>query len=545
MFEGHPQAMLGFLRAQRAPSTTLLEIESEHLVSGHSPADLAIERGLFTRTSLLEALARHYGWAYEPRPPREIAADLAARITPVIARKFGVVPVRAGPQALELFARDPFDDRIITELVDALGLEIRLVLTDPRFVDGLIDAHYGRETAAAPSAETQTSGVWQAEGSSVAELVDDILVRAIRAGASDIHFEPFESDFTIRQRIDGGLRDQPSPPAHLAPSIISRLKVLAELNIAERRVPQDGRLRLELDGRSVDLRVSTLPTQSGESVVLRVLDPSSACLDLAALGLPASVRSGLDSVLRRPHGIVIVTGPTGSGKTTTLYASLRALNRPGLKVLTVEDPVEYEVEGVMQVQVLPSIGRNFAPILRSFLRQDPDVILVGEIRDSETAHVAMQAALTGHLVLTTLHTNDAPGAIARLVDMGIEPYLIASSVEAVLAQRLVRRICRNCRQPTTPSLNQWRWLEPDAERSPTVWEGAGCADCGGSGYHGRIGLFEWMPANDALREAIARGDSTAQLGKLACAGGMHTLRQNGLRAIRAGESTIEEILRYT
>ncbi len=337
------------------------------------------------------------------------------------------------------------------------------------------------------------------------------------------------------------------PPKNLALPVLSRLKVLANLNIAERRLPQDGRIRLNLGGRAVDLRVSTLPTQFGESVVLRVLDQSSVRLELHQLGLPAAIQSGVGEVIRRPNGIFLVTGPTGSGKTTTLYSCLKALNTVDTKLLAVEDPVEYEIDGIMQVPVNLGAGLTFARALRAFLRQDPDIVMVGEIRDLETAQIAIQASLTGHLVLSTLHTNDAASAVTRLVDMGIEPFLLGSTLEAVLAQRLVRRVCASCRAPFEPGEVLLRQLgaDPAAVRGRPFYSGAGCPACHHTGYKGRLGLFEFLPMTDALRELVVRGVSLVEFRTKAVEQGMIPLRQAGLAAILAGETTVEEVVKYT
>jgi type II secretory ATPase GspE/PulE/Tfp pilus assembly ATPase PilB-like protein len=379
-----------------------------------------------------------------------------------------------------------------------------------------------------------------------ARLVDAWLHQAVRERASDLHVEPFEDVLTVRLRVDGTLREIARPSASVAVAAISRLKVLADLNIAERRVPQDGRLRLEVDGRSVDLRVSTLPTCHGESVVLRVLDGEASRRGLEELGLPGPVLAGLNAAIARPNGLVLVTGPTGSGKTTTLYGALRALNTPDRKLITVEDPVEYDLEGVMQVGVHPGIGRTFAATLRAMLRQDPDVLLVGEIRDEETARVAVQAALTGHLVLATLHTNDAPGAVARLADMGVERYLIASALAGVLAQRLVRRLCPHCRHARRTSPQELHRASIAGGEAPAIChEAAGCPQCEKIGYKGRLGLHEWLPVTPALRDLIADGAPSFALREAARETGLITLREAGLRAIAAGETSFDEILMHT
>jgi type IV pilus assembly protein PilB len=385
----------------------------------------------------------------------------------------------------------------------------------------------------------------QASETPVVQLVDSVLRQAIRDHASDIHFEPFEGEFRVRCRVDGTLREVAAPPPAQAPAVVSRLKVLAGLNIAERRRPQDGRIHFPVEDRSVDLRISTLPTQAGESVVLRVLDQTSAPATLAELGLPGRAEEGVREILQRPDGLLLVTGPTGSGKTTTLYGCLRVINSPELKILTAEDPVEYEIEGITQLAVNPAIGLTFASALRSFLRQDPDVLMVGEIRDLETAGIAIQAALTGHLVMSTLHTNDAAGAVTRLIDMGVEPFLLGATLEAVLAQRLVRRICPACREAAdVPSDLLAEWAPKfGMGLEARVFRGRGCAACRGTGYKGRVGIFEWLRMTEPLRERILAGVPAADLQRLAAEQGMQTLRAAGLGAILDGVTTVEEVMR--
>src|SRR5438128_2139462 len=373
-----------------------------------------------------------------------------------------------------------------------------------------------------------------------AEFIALILYQAIQDRASDIHFEPFENEFKIRYRVDGALYEMAPPPRHLAPPVISRVKVMANMNIAERRLPQDGRIQKNIAGRSVDLRVSTLPTQFGESVVLRVLDRSTVNLDLEMLGMPKYVGDYILEVIERPNGIFIATGPTGSGKTTTLYSCLRKINTLDSKLLTAEEPVEYDLEGIVQVPVNENIGLTFARILRAFLRQDPDRIMVGETRDLETAQIAIQASLTGHLVFTTLHTNDAPGAVTRLIDMGVEPFLISSTLEAVLGQRLLRSICAHCCAPYRP--NDTLLAELGISRhdlgEKQFFYGKGCDACNNTGYKGRKGIYELLKITDPVRELINERAPTVTLKQKAIELGMVTLRQDGLRSIFAGDTTI-------
>ncbi len=387
----------------------------------------------------------------------------------------------------------------------------------------------------------------EANAAPIIRFVDLILCQAIEDGASDIHFEPFEAEFKVRYRVDGALYEMTPPPQRLALPVISRVKVMANMNIAERRLPQDGRLQKNVAGRAVDLRVSTLPTQFGESVVLRVLDRSTVNLDLDRLGLPDEILDYLLEVIDRPNGILIVTGPTGSGKTTTLYSCLREINTIDSKLLTAEEPVEYDLEGIMQVPVNEAIGLTFARVLRAFLRQDPDRIMVGETRDLETAQIAIQASLTGHFVFTTLHTNDAPGAIARLIDMGVEPFLISSALDSVLGQRLLRSICPDCRTAYQPieSLLAQLDLSPAEIGDRQFYYGKGCKNCNRTGYKGRKGIYELMRISDPIRALINERTPSVVLKQKAIELGMVTLRQDGIRSIFEGATTIEEVLKYT
>jgi len=377
----------------------------------------------------------------------------------------------------------------------------------------------------------------------VVKLVNLLLLEALEARASDVHLETYAGGVRVRYRVDGVLQDAAAPPRRLAAAVVSRLKIMAELDIAERRVPQDGRIRLRMRDRQVDVRVSTLPTLHGESVVLRLLDKEAGRIELEQLGMAEDTLRAFAEVVHRPHGIVLSTGPTGSGKTTTLYAAIDRIRTGREKILTVEDPVEYELAGVPQVPVNEKVGLTFASALRSLLRQDPDIMLVGEIRDGETADIATHAALTGHLVLSTLHTNDAATALTRLVDLGIEPYLVASTVEAVLAQRLVRRVCAACRRAAPLPADQRIALGMSQEELPEAFVGAGCAACRGTGYHGRTGIYELLIMDDELRTAVHEDATAGHLTRMAVAKGMRTLREDGMRQIRAGATTPEEVLR--
>src|ERR671930_523604 len=379
----------------------------------------------------------------------------------------------------------------------------------------------------------------------VVRLVNLLVENAIGAEASDIHIEPFEDTLRIRYRVDGILFDQEAPPRRLQAAVTSRIKIMAEMNIAERRLPQDGRIRVTLHGQRVDIRVSTIPTVHGESIVMRLLQRSSVFLPLEKLGFPTETLKRFESLIKRPHGILLVTGPTGSGKTTTLYAALEKINVPGVKIITVEDPVEYQLKGVNQIPVRSKIGLTFATGLRHIVRQDPDVILVGEIRDLETAEIAIQSSLTGHLVFSTLHTNDAPGAITRLIDLGVEPFLVSSVLEGVLAQRLVRRICDACRVPDTPSAADLEALGIEGADGRALFRGRGCDECRGTGYRGRTGIYELFPISEDARSLILRRAPSRDIRRYAIEAGMVTLRTDGWLKACEGVTTVEEILRVT
>ncbi|HZO85323.1 MAG TPA: ATPase, T2SS/T4P/T4SS family, partial [Verrucomicrobiae bacterium] len=455
----------------------------------------------------------------------------------------------------------------IDELSYIVGKEIQIVVADPVAIEKLITRFYGEDTEsvgdilkelgedaelakeAAEAATTEDAGDIGdlANEVPIVRFVNLVLFQAVQDRASDIHFEPFETEFKIRYRVDGALYEMTPPPKHLALPVISRIKVMANLNIAERRLPQDGRISMNLAGRQIDLRVSTLPTQFGESVVLRVLDRSAVNLELESLGLPKQIFEYIGEAIQQPNGIVVVTGPTGSGKTTTLYSCLRRVNTIDSKLLTAEDPVEFDIEGIMQVPVNEGVGLTFGKALRSFLRQDPDIIMVGEMRDVETAQIAIQASLTGHLVLSTLHTNDAPGAVTRLIDMGVEPFLISSTLMGVLAQRLVRTICKKCHTAFEPNERQLSLLHlsPHDIGDKTFFYGRGCGACNDTGYKGRKGIFELLIISEPIRGLINERAPTAVIRQKAQELGMVSLRQDGLRSIFDGDTTIEEVVKYT
>ena len=489
-------------------------------------------------------------------PPPELLAIIPGGM----ARLHGALPVNYDSEGLTVCLVDPLNPQVLEDLRFALGKEIILAIAPSHIVEKKINEAYGGEgqaldeilsqlKAGADAAGDNTGKNTEVEANSapIIRYVDLVLYQAINEGSSDIHFEPFEQDFKIRYRVDGALYEMAPPPPHLALPIISRLKVMSNMNIAEKRLPQDGRIVKHIGEKQVDMRVSSLPTQHGESIVLRVLDRSNINLSLDLLGMPSAIYEYINKTVRKPNGIFICTGPTGAGKTTTLYAALKEINTVDSKLLTAEDPVEYDVDGIVQVPVYESIGLTFSRILRAFLRQDPDRILVGEIRDLDTAQIAIQASLTGHLVLSTLHTNDAPGAVTRLIDMGTEPFLVAASLEGILAQRLLRTICKDCRasyEPNEALLNQLG-VSSHELGDKEFYTGRGCDVCDQTGYKGRRGLFELLDMTDPIRELVTDRAPTVVIKQKAIELGMNTLREDGLRNIYDGNTTIEEVLKYT
>ena len=542
----------GFLSEAQAE-----EIDDQLKSSSKDIVQFIVDYGLMSREQVFGLIAEDLGTQFFDLKGFTPPPELVSAIPSGTARLYQAVPVSHDGTVLTVALADPLNPQIGEDLRFALGKEIAFCVADTKqildFIErvytagegaGAMDDILSQLKAVALTDEDQDS---EANSAPIVRYVDLVMEQAMREQASDIHFEPFEDDFKIRYRVDGSLYEMAPPPLHLSNTIISRIKVMSNLNIAERRIPQDGRIVMSLAGRDVDFRVSTLPTTFGESVVLRVLDRASVSLDLDNLRLPVPIYDYIEDTIVKPNGIFIVTGPTGAGKTTTLYACLRRINTIDSKLLTAEDPVEYDVEGIIQVPVNDGIGLTFSRILRAFLRQDPDRILVGEMRDVETAQIAIQASLTGHLVFSTLHTNDAPGGVTRLVDMGCEPFLVAASLEGILGQRLLRTICEDCRQPYSPSaaLLGELGLSPEDIGDKEFFTGAGCDNCGNSGYRGRQGLFELLDISDPIAEMITERAPTVVLRQKAIELGMSTLREDGLRNIYNGNTTIEEVLKYT
>ncbi|HEV2841214.1 MAG TPA: GspE/PulE family protein [Chthoniobacterales bacterium] len=540
------------------------DILNEATLNGKSIEQALVDSGFVDTRGFYQVVADALGTDFLDLSEQEIPPQVLRLIPAGLARLHRALPIAVSDHTLRVALVDPLDVRAAEDLRFALGRDVQVVVSPTEQVEELIQRYYGADSASMNDIleqlgdtgellavrgmpETSSTAEVEANATPIIRLVDLILFQAIQDHASDIHFEPFENEFKIRYRVDGALYEMAPPPPHLALPVISRVKVMANLNIAERRLPQDGRIQKNIAGRVVDLRVSTLPTQFGESVVLRVLDRSTINLDLESLGLPDSIHDFIVEIIQRPNGMFIVTGPTGSGKTTTLYSCLRRINTIDSKLLTAEEPVEYDLEGVVQVPVNEAIGLTFARALRAFLRQDPDRIMVGETRDLETAQISIQAALTGHLVFTTLHTTDAPGAITRLIDMGVEPFLISSTLEAVLGQRLLRSICPQCRSTYQPSETQLAQLELSRRDigQQNFHYGRGCDACHQTGYKGRKGIYELMKITDPLRELINERAPAVTLKAKAIELGMVTLRQDGLRSIFAGDTTIDEVLKYT
>ncbi len=552
-----------FVEQQVLQPSQAEDVLNEANLNGKTIVQAMVDSGFVDESGFYRTIAEALGAEYVDLGDKEIVPAILKLIPSGLARLHRALPIGLSGNTLRVALADPLDPRAAEDLRFALGKDVDVVVAPTEQIDNRIKEYYGADTTSMEEVlkqlgeagemlqirgdETAAAVEAEANATPIIRFVDLILYQAIQDRASDIHFEPFENEFKIRYRVDGALYEMSPPPRHLALPVISRVKVMANMNIAERRLPQDGRIQKNIAGRHVDLRVSTLPTQFGESVVLRVLDRSTVNLDLEMLGMPEYVHNYILEIINCPNGIFIATGPTGSGKTTTLYSCLRKINTIDSKLLTAEEPVEYDLEGIVQVPVNEAIGLTFARVLRAFLRQDPDRIMIGETRDLETAQIAIQASLTGHLVFTTLHTNDAPGAITRLIDMGVEPFLISATLEAVLGQRLLRSICPNCRAPYQPNESVLAQLELSKRDigDRKFFYGKGCDACNHTGYKGRKGIYELMKIMDPLRELINERAPTVVLKQKAIELGMVTLRQDGLRSIFAGDTTIEEVLKYT
>ena len=544
---------------------------SEQKGTNEKLGSILVRLGLIQEDQLIGFLSRQYGIPSITLSQLDIDPEVVKLVPAQIAKKYEVLPVKRTGNALTLAMADPTNVFALDDVAFMTNLQVLPVVASQGAIRQAIERLYEPQASAfsevitamegeVPDVELVEGGEDAApskvdifelkdasEEAPVVKLVNLILTDAIRRGASDIHLEPYEKVFRVRYRIDGVLQEMMVPPKRLEAALLSRVKIMSNLDIAERRLPQDGRIKIRYSSREIDLRVSTLPTIFGEKIVMRILDKEALTLDLAKLGFDDWSMENFKKVIHQPYGMILITGPTGSGKTTTLYSAVHTINSPDINIMTAEDPVEYNLKGVNQVQVNEEIGRTFSAVLRSFLRQDPDVILVGETRDLETAQIAIRAALTGHLVFSTLHTNDAPSTIARLQDMGIPPFLVASSILLVLAQRLARRVCKECRDPyevDEESLTPYGHV-PQGLGKVTLYKGKGCQACNFTGVKGRTAIYEVMPVSSEIRELILRGSSSTELRELATQQGMRTLRQAGLLKVLEGATTAEEILRVT
>ncbi len=531
--------------------------------------ELVVQRGVMSEEELARFLARSYNMEYLDLPKYEINEDLVRKIPESFLRKNLVIPLRKKGRRLMVALADPTQSQVIEDLQFLTGADIQPYVAKASDIQATLDKVLGApsqdflreameaieeegvegevEVGEVEEEEAGAVDLTAAAAAPVVKLVNGLLAQAIQMGASDIHIEPYEKDFRVRFRMDGVLHEVMHPPYKFKNAVISRIKIISKLDIAERRRPQDGRIRLRYGNREVDIRVSTVPTVYGEKVVMRILDKSALSVNLENLGFEEEALKLFMDAIHKPYGMILVTGPTGSGKSTTLYSAMQILNKPEVNIMTAEDPVEYNFHGLNQVQIREEIGLTFASALRAFLRQDPDIILVGEIRDKETADIAVKAALTGHLVLSTLHTNDAPSTVVRMVDMGVEPFLVSASVILVVAQRLMRKICPNCKAPVEYHPEDLRelGLNPEELTNVTFYKGEGCEKCKNTGYKGRTGIYEVMAMTPEIREAINEGATTQEIREIALEQGMITLRDAALRKFINGITTREEVLRVT
>jgi len=539
--------------------------EDESMSSGEGIVDTLVTKGVVMAIQVSQAKAAQFGAEFVEIAEQTIEDDVISSVPRSVAHQYKVVPLYQDDLSVTVAMSDPSDLDVIDALGQALNKEVKISVADEDEIEDALKQYYGaaKDDSVSKLIQDITEGDVQIstlgevsveeDGGAVdadtpiIKLVNTMIVEAFRLGASDIHLEPLAARFRMRYRIDGVCHEQKSPPRRLQASVISRLKIMSEMDIAEKRVPQDGRIQANVGGKSIDLRVSCLPTTHGESIVMRLLDKEGLKLGLGQLGFLADDQQTFEKLIQLPDGILLVTGPTGSGKTTTLYSCLNYINKPDRKIITVEDPVEYLLEGINQVQVNTAVDLTFANALRAMLRQAPNVVMLGEIRDYETASIAINASLTGHLVFSTLHTNDAPSAVTRLTDIGVKPFLIASATRCLMAQRLVRKICPKCEAPTTPDKSDLLalGLDPDKIKDPNFLAGKGCDKCNGTGHKGRFGLFEVFVVDDESRKMIVNKVTTTELRRRAREVGMRTLREDGARKAVAGMTTANEVLRVT
>ncbi len=550
---------IGILEESQVKNVLKSQVES-----GGRLSEILTGIGFLKIEQLRDLIVQEFSLARSPIFDMEIPFDVLQKIKPNLAYRHRMMPLKYVDDVLTVATDDPLNLLAQDNLENLTGCKLNFVLTSETNLSIALEKHYGGNKnildAVASKKDSEIAVSFKGAAGEVAKeeekeeapiikLVTQIIAEAVKNRASDIHMEPLEDKFRIRYRIDGVLHEVPGPPKQLQPSIISRLKIMAGMNIAEKRLPQDGRIRISGAGKDLDLRVSTLPALYGESVVMRILDKSSFMLGLKELGFLHGDADTFEKLIHLPYGMLLITGPTGSGKTTTLYASLSYINKPNKKLITIEDPVEYQISGINQVHIRPSVGLTFASGLRTMLRQAPDVIMVGEIRDAETASIAIQAALTGHLLFSTLHTNDAAGAFTRLIDMGVKSYLVSSTVQAVMAQRLVRKICDNCKEEYPPNLEElyvlgYKQGDPKAA-GIKLWRGRGCKNCNYTGFKGRIGIFELLLNTDEIREMIVKRLPSPEIRDAARRHGMKLLREDGLSKAMEGITTISEVVRIT
>ncbi|MBI1882682.1 MAG: Flp pilus assembly complex ATPase component TadA [Chlamydiae bacterium] len=523
--------------------------------------DALCEMGFVQRAQVINFVAQHFHFEKVELAEASPPCDAVHLLDPVYAKRYHAIPLEDDGREVKVAMADPFDLDAVDNLHYLLRKDILTLIADPQEIEAALTKYYGATEEVVDQviqgfADTDVTVLSKEAAEEIAEedpdvpivkLVNLLMVEAFRNRSSDIHLEPLERKFRVRYRIDGVLQEVQSPPKRLQPSVISRLKIMANMSIAERRLPQDGRIKANLLGKEIDLRVSSIPTSHGESIVMRLLDKSNVLMGLGQLGFLSEEQKRYEQLISQPNGILLITGPTGSGKTTTLYACLNFINRPDRKLITVEDPVEYQLPGINQVQVSEAIGLSFANVLRSILRQAPNVIMIGEIRDHETAEIAIHAALTGHLVFSTLHTNDAPGAITRLIDQGVKPFLVASSLIGVLAQRLVRTICPQCKAPYTPLEPHLKLMKvpSDQLKDMVFYKGKGCENCHGTGYRGRIGIMELLTIDESIRQLIYQKASSTLIRKRGRELGMKTLREDGIQKVLGAVTTLEEVFRIT
>jgi type IV pilus assembly protein PilB len=532
----------------------LLDAHEEHQRLGRALGRVLVDRGVLTESQLVAALAQQIGMRFVDLSDFPVDGAALASVSPVVCRRYNALPIGYDDGKLLVAMSDPANVFALDDIRSITGVEVKPVVATKADVAAAINRFYRADDALEDITmvldnddSEELEGLKEVvEDAPIVKFVNLLITQAINDRASDIHLEPTERDLRVRFRIDGVLHEIMRSPRNIQAGVISRLKIMADINIAERRIPQDGRLSVNIAGKKIDLRVATLPCVWGEKVVMRVLDNSTAMLDLADLGFSQNNFDRYSVSFTKPYGMILVTGPTGSGKSTTLYATLNIVSRPEINVITVEDPVEYRIPGINQVQVNPKAGLTFATALRSILRSDPDVVLIGEVRDHETAQIAIEAALTGHLVLTSLHTNDAPSAMTRLVEMGIEPFLVGSALDAVLAQRLARRLCSKCKEPYTPDpkmLLSARFPWQDGEPLPTLHRSVGCTACAKTGYRGRLALHEVMSVSEEVERLTVERASALQIEKMATSQGMVSLRNDGMSKVLQGVTSLEEILR--